>query len=78
MALTEDSLRAFLRDRHAVDGLAADAPIFSTGLLDSFALVDVMAFLESEGGFRIAPSDVHLDHLDTIARMLAFARSQGA
>jgi acyl carrier protein len=55
-----------------VDGIDLDTPLFSSQLVDSFALVTLMMFLEREAGIRIAPADVNLDNMDTIGRMLAY------
>lgn len=69
-----DSLLTFLEEDLGVDidGVDADTPLFSSQLVDSFALVTLMMFLEKETGIRIAPADVNLDNMDTIARMLAY------
>lgn len=74
MAIDRDLLVAFLEDDLGVetDGLPDDAPLFSSGIVDSFALVTLMMHLEKEGGFRINPADVTLDNLDTIERILAY------
>ena len=53
--------------------ITADTALFSTGILDSFSLVNLMMFLESEGGFRIKSIDVNLENLDSINRIVAFA-----
>ena len=73
--LTADGLFAFLEDDLGVDvqDVDADTPLFSSQLVDSFALVTLMMFLEREAGIRIAPADVNLDNMDTIGRMLAYA-----
>jgi acyl carrier protein len=49
-----------------------DTPLFSSGLIDSFSLVRLMVFLESEGQFRINPTDVSLDNMDSVARIVRF------
>lgn len=69
-----DSLLTFLEEDLGVDidGVETDTPLFSSQLVDSFALVTLMMFLEKEAGIRIAPADVNLDNMDTIARMLAY------
>lgn len=64
----EDDLGADLSE------IENDTPLFSGGIIDSFALVNLMMFLETEGGFRINPADVNLDNLDTIDRIVAFAQ----
>jgi acyl carrier protein len=55
-----------------MDGIENDTPLFSSGIVDSFALVTLMMHLEREGGFRINPADVTLDNLDSIDRILAY------
>ena len=72
--VNSDSLLAFLQEDLGVDidDVDADTPLFSSQLVDSFALVTLMMFLEKQTGIRIAPTDVNLDNMDTIARMLAY------
>jgi acyl carrier protein len=52
--------------------LTDDASLFESGMLDSFRMIDLMAFLETSGGFRMDPSEVTMENLDTIGRILAF------
>lgn len=72
--ITIERLQGFLEDDLGVetDDIAADTPLFSSGIVDSFALVSLMTFLEVEGGIRINPADVNLDNMDSIGRMLAY------
>lgn len=72
--LTGDSLIEFLEVDLGVDvsDVDAETPLFSSQLVDSFALVNLMMFLERESGIRIAPADVNLDNMDTIGRMLRY------
>lgn len=58
-----------------LDGLDEDSPLFSTGVIDSFALVSIMTFLESECGIRISPEAVTLDNFDSVNNMLAFVEA---
>lgn len=55
-----------------VDDLSDDELLFSGGLVDSFALISLMTFIEGEYGFRISPADVNLANFDSIERMAAF------
>jgi acyl carrier protein len=73
--VTQDTILSFLADDLGVDidGIDADTPLFSSQIVDSFALVTLMMFLEREIGVRIAPSDVSLDNMDTVGRMLAYS-----
>lgn len=79
MALDQSALHEFLVNELAVDGsnLSSDAPLFSSGLIDSFALVTLLTFVETESGLMISPEDVNLENFDSIDRILDFvARSQ--
>ncbi len=50
--------------------LERDETIFSSGLLDSFSVTQLICFLEDRFGIRIAISDVTLQDFDTIGRIL--------
>ena len=78
--LTESGLIAFLEDELGVDtsDIEIETLLFSTGVIDSFALVTLMTYLETDGGFLISPSDVNLLNMDSIARMLAYAKRMKA
>ena len=75
MALTSESLLQYMRDRLGVEtaGVEAATPLFSSSLLDSFSIVELMMFIETEGGFRMDAWDVTLDNLDSIERILTYA-----
>jgi acyl carrier protein len=74
MALTRDDVLRALRDQLGVDTstLEDSTPLFSTGIIDSFSLVSLIMFVESEGGITVEPLDVNLENLDTIERILAY------
>jgi acyl carrier protein len=72
--MNSESLRAYLGERMGLDTstLADDTPLFSSNLLDSFSMVDLIMFNEKESGVRLNPTDVSLDNLDSIGRILKF------
>jgi acyl carrier protein len=79
MALTRESILGYLEQKQGIDPAQIendDTLLFSAGLLDSFSMVDLILFLETEGGFKMQPTDVNLDNLDSIGRMLAFASAR--
>lgn len=41
-------------------------------MLDSFMMVELIVFLEAAAGRRMKPTDIQLDNLDTIQRILGF------
>jgi acyl carrier protein len=77
VSLTYENLRDFLVEELALDGeeITADTLLFSSGLVDSFALVTLMTYIENEGGVTIAPTDVKLENFDSISRILAYLES---
>jgi acyl carrier protein len=78
--MDSESLRAYLGDRMGLDTstLADDTPLFSSNLLDSFSMVDLIMFIEKESGVRLNPTDVSLDNLDSIERILTFVDTRRA
>lgn len=72
--LTADDLRRFLTEDLLVDEhLGEDDPLFSSGLLDSVAMMSLITFLESRMGADVRPSDVTLENFDTLARITDYA-----
>lgn len=76
MELTEELLRTHLREKARADTSAIEAttPLFSSGLVDSFSMVDLIAFIELTDGIRMAPLDVNLDNLDSIEKILRYVQ----
>jgi acyl carrier protein len=74
MGITPEKLIHFLKHELAVDvaDVQENTPLFSTGIVDSFAVVSLMTYLETEGGIRIDPDDVTLENMDSIGRILDF------
>lgn len=75
MDLNREALVEYLEQKMGVDtaDLKDDTPLFSSGIIDSFSMLDLIMFLETNGGFKIAPPEVTLDNLDSIQAILAFA-----
>ncbi len=46
--------------------------LVSSGLVDSTGMLEVIAFIESEFGIRIADQEMIPENLDSIARIAAF------
>jgi len=74
MALTRDKLIQYLQDEQGIDpaDLADNVLLFSGGLLDSFSMLDLIVFIETEAGIRLAATEVNLDNLDSVERILRF------
>ena len=78
MPLLHDNLLDFLQRQQGIDvtDLDADTPLFSSGLLDSFSMPELVLLVESQCGFKVPPVDVNLDNLDSIRRILAYTGSR--
>ena len=57
------------RRRSAPVRVDGDTPLFETGLVDSLAILELIAFVEEATGRRIPPRQVHLKHFGTIDRI---------
>ena len=74
MALNKESLLEFMQKELGVDTTDADgdSPLFSSGMIDSAGMVNLILFVETQGQVRFSADDVTLDHLDSIDRILRF------
>ncbi len=75
MPLTRENLLAYLHDEHDIDPADLhddDTPLFSSGLLDSFSMVELVAFIERESATKLRATQVTLNNLDTVSRILGF------
>jgi acyl carrier protein len=50
----------------------ADEPLFSSGLLDSFALTDFVSGLEEEFGVTVPDSDLSARRFDTMSKVESY------
>ena len=56
--------------------IAPDAPLISSGLIDSFHLVDLSLFVEEQFGVRIDDSELNKDTFDTLAQLTAIIQER--
>lgn len=78
--MTREEIFEFLSDELGVetDDIEPDTLLFSSGIVDSFALVTMMMFIENHAGIRVNPTDVNLDNFDTVDRIVNFATQKTA
>lgn len=77
MALTDHGLIGYLSDLTGAGGmLEADSPLFSTGMLDSVSMLNLIAFVEEQAAIQVRSEDVTLDNFDTPGRIVRFAQAQ--
>jgi acyl carrier protein len=74
MALDRENLRRYLHEQQGLEyeEFDDDTLLFSSGLIDSFSMVNLILFIEDTTGVRVHPADVTLDNFDSIDRILAF------
>lgn len=68
--------RELLRDQDLEVGI--DEPLFSSGLLDSFAVTQLIVYLEDRFEMRIPVAAVTLADFDTVEKILAIVARYGS
>jgi len=70
----ENKVRSFLVEQFRIEigSIERTTPLFSNGLLDSFAMVELVAFVEAESGSRIKARDLTLENFDSLERISGF------
>jgi len=72
----EDKIRSFVCAELGYEPheIGSDTLLFSTGMVDSFTFVGMIALLETELGCRFDPRSITVENFDSIARISAFLR----
>ena len=77
MTIRIDNLTAFLKDSLNVDEpIDPSTELFSTGMLDSVAMMNVISFVEETARIEVHPRDVTLENFDSVQRIVDYATSQ--
>ncbi len=68
MIETIEKVKAFLANDLGLDVSVIEdtSPLFTSGLIDSFALIEMLSYLESEFNCKIDIADLSIDNLDTL------------
>ncbi len=78
----EPKIRTFITSNFYVaepEKLGSEASLLDGGIVDSTGILEVVSFLETEFGIRVADDDMVPDNLDSIAKIAAFvARKRAA
>ena len=72
MAELLERLKAFIAETYFRDAsrpIGDDEPLVSSGVIDSFGLVDLSLFAENEFGARIDASDLGAGRADTVRQI---------
>lgn len=77
MTMTIQKLTDFLKNSLNIEErIDATTALFSTGLLDSVAMMNVIGFVEETARIEVHPGDVTLDNFDSVERIVHYAESQ--
>jgi acyl carrier protein len=76
MKQTPQNLIQFLTSTLEVDLVEVDTPLFSSGLLDSVTMLDLIGFIESSTGIEVQQQDVTLANFDSVERIVRFVESK--
>lgn len=73
-------IRTFLADELEVDtaNLKDGEAMFTSGLVDSYALIELLSFLESELGYTVDFGELDVEDFDTIDSLDKLVSSQTA
>jgi acyl carrier protein len=58
--------------------IAPDAALISSGLIDSFSLVDLALYVEDTLGVHLDDTELNAEHFDTLERLAALIESRRA
>jgi acyl carrier protein len=76
----ETRLRRFIADNFLfadnVGSISADASLIDDGVIDSTGVLELVGFLESEFGIRIADAEIVPENLGSIGGMTAFVAAK--
>ena len=74
MPVHPDAIREFMSRTwgFAPDEIENETPLFTSGLLDSLSMVDIVAFIEEVTSVEVDMSALSLDDLDSIDGILAY------
>jgi len=56
--------------------ISPDEPLISSGLIDSFSLMDVALFVEDNFGVRIEDTELNADTFDNLTQLTALIESR--
>ncbi len=76
-SIKEYILKEFLPGEDPND-LTDSTQLFTTGLLDSIASLNLVSFLEEEYGVKVEPHEIVADNLDTIKLIADFVEQKKA
>ena len=74
MSLNESKLKEYIKTNTNIGSIkiTSDTSLFESGLLDSIQLLGLIEYIESEADIQIKNSDITIENIDSIKRILNF------
>lgn len=66
-----DAVRKYLRQQFRLPAIADDEPLFSSGRLDSFGVLELIVFLEQTFGVQIDTAKHRISDFDTLGSIVS-------
>lgn len=79
MSISYASLKDFIIQKFFLEDqsdFSYSTALFSSGLLDSFDLIDLVSFIETNDDIRIGPMEISLENLDSIDKIIEFVNKK--
>ena len=75
-----ESIEQFIRENFIFGEvtLSPETSFVEGGVLDSTSVLELVAFLEERFGIEVAPEEINLENLDSLARVEAYVRRKQA
>ena len=70
--ILHDQLRAFFLEKLSVAVSSVDTDLVQTGILDSLALVELLAYIEKEFETEISLDDVGIEDFHSVAKIAEY------
>jgi len=77
LGVMEDAIRDYICEElgYERDELRGDTLLFTSGMVDSFTFVGMIALIETRLATRLDPRTITVENFDSLDRMMAFLRS---
>jgi acyl carrier protein len=75
----ENKIRSYIQTEIFKDPnreISSNEPLISSGLIDSFSLVDIALFVEQEFGIRLDDSELTADTFDSLAELTSIIQER--
>ena len=70
MTFSMEALVAYITDDLGVaDEIGSETELFSSGILDSVAMMNIIGFIEAQTGIDVRAADVTLENFDSVQRI---------